>query len=476
MLDDAIEKLFSLFTSSDRAIAMAGDLAEERVHRGWAWCWLHVAGVTLALWRNAAAQAPLRTLALTIAGCVLLIAPALGGVVAANLFPWSSGSAMIGLAGALVTGAALVIIASRLGPAVSAAVAIAGVALVVASAVVVPNLVAAPQTEWKDPSPHTATLVTVEDGVQLEVLDWGGSSTSPSLVLLSGLGTTAHHFDDLAPALSARYRVIAVTRRGHRGSSAAPGGYGFARLAEDVLRVMDAARIENPVVVGHSVAGEEMHLLGARHAAKIRGLVYVDAAFDRGDDADTEAFNAAARLVPGAPGPQPGDLASFATLRAYLDQYGGAGPEGYLRTRYRTNPDGTVAGPWAPERPIMQAMTKEIQAAYKPYQPEPVSVPALAIYAVPSSADDLMRRGSSDRRPFPDLAAMAASDPAVRERVQKLYQLTRERVQKHEKWFQAFARRGRVVELSGTHDLIVSNPRELLQQIEAFVSSLPEKR
>jgi len=57
--------------------------------------------------------------------------------------------------------------------------------------------------------------------------------------------------------------------------------------------------------------------------------------------------------------------------------------------------------------------------------------------------------------------------------VEKLYLLTRERVSKHEKWFAAFAERGRVVELSGTHDLIVSNPREVLQQIEAFVSSLP---
>jgi hypothetical protein len=29
------------------------------------------------------------------------------------------------------------------------------------------------------------------------------------------------------------------------------------------------------------------------------------------------------------------------------------------------------------------------------------------------------------------------------------------------------------LELSGTHELIVSNPREVLQQIEAFASSLP---
>ena len=91
---------------------------------------------------------------------------------------------------------------------------------------------------------------------------------------------------------------------------------------------------------------------------------------------------------------------------------------------------------------------------------------------LPKSADDLMRRGSSDRSPFPELVARAADDPAIRERVEKLYLLTRERVRKHEKWFEAFAERGRVVELSGTHDLIISNPREVLQQIEAFISTL----
>lgn len=41
--------------------------------------------------------------------------------------------------------------------------------------------------------------------------------------------------------------------------------------------------------------------------------------------------------------------------------------------------------------------------------------------------------------------------------------------------FAAFAERGRISELSGGHDLFVSNPRDVLQQIEAFVSSLQEK-
>jgi pimeloyl-ACP methyl ester carboxylesterase len=332
----------------------------------------------------------------------------------------------------------------------------------------------AQEAEWRDPSPHAVKVVTVDTDVQLEVLDWGGQG--PALVLLSGLGSTAHHYDDLAQALTPRYRVVGVTRRGHRGSSPATSGYEFARLAEDVMRVVEAVRIDTAVVIGHSFAGEEMHVLGARYAGKIRGLVYVDAAFDRGDDADSQAFSAVARTIPAAPGPTSADMASTAALRGYLEKVGLGGPDAYLRTRYRASADGTFTGLWAPELPVRQAMTSAMQAAYKRYQPERIQVPALAIYAMPKSADDLMQRGSSDRLAFPELVTRATDDPALRGQVEKLYLMTRERVHKHQKWFAAFAAQGRVVELSGNHDLIVSSPRELVAHIDAFVAALPQRR
>jgi hypothetical protein len=43
-------------------------------------------------------------------------------------------------------------------------------------------------------------------------------------------------------------------------------------------------------------------------------------------------------------------------------------------------------------------------------------------------------------------------------------------------YFEEFAEGGRAVELSGTHDLMFSNPRELLEQVQTFVTSLPERR
>jgi hypothetical protein len=62
--------------------------------------------------------------------------------------------------------------------------------------------------------------------------------------------------------------------------------------------------------------------------------VYVDAAFDRGDGADSEAYDSVRRRLPGAPGPGPDDLASFTALRSFFANIQGLPfPEAYLRAR-----------------------------------------------------------------------------------------------------------------------------------------------
>ena len=75
---------------------------------------------------------------------------------------------------------------------------------------------------WKDPSSHITRFVTVQDGVCLEVLDWGGSGRP--LVLLAGGGDTAHVFDDFASKLTPSFHVYGITRRGFFGSGRCSGG------------------------------------------------------------------------------------------------------------------------------------------------------------------------------------------------------------------------------------------------------------
>src|SRR5258708_24892974 len=88
---------------------------------------------------------------------------------------------------------------------------------------------------WHDPSKHKVQFVTVEDGVQVEVLDWGGSGRA--VVLLPGLGFTAHVFDGFAEKLTDSYHVYGITRRGYGVSSQPASGYTEWRLTEDDLQV-----------------------------------------------------------------------------------------------------------------------------------------------------------------------------------------------------------------------------------------------
>jgi hypothetical protein len=56
--------------------------------------------------------------------------------------------------------------------------------------------------------PHLR-FVTVDEGVQLEVIDWGGWGRA--VVLLAGSGNTAHVFDQFAPRLADRWHTYAIT-------------------------------------------------------------------------------------------------------------------------------------------------------------------------------------------------------------------------------------------------------------------------
>jgi pimeloyl-ACP methyl ester carboxylesterase len=140
---------------------------------------------------------------------------------------------------------------------------------------------AAKGAEWViDPSPHKTLFVTVQPGVTLEVLDWGGKGRP--LILLSGLGNSAHTFDNFAPKLTGGHHVYAVTRRGFGASTTPPftnDNYDADRLGDDVLAVMAALKIEKPVLVGHSIGGGELSSVGTRHPEKIAGLVYLEALY-----------------------------------------------------------------------------------------------------------------------------------------------------------------------------------------------------
>src|SRR5258706_1525178 len=195
---------------------------------------------------------------------------------------------------------------------------------------------------WTDPSPHQTSFVTVDKNVRLEVLDWGGSGQP--IVLLAGGGNTAHVFDDFALKLTGEHHVYGITRRGFGQSGFAASEDGADRLGDDVLAVLDSLKLTKPVLVGHSIGGEELSSIATRYPDRVAGVIYLDAgypyAFDNGKGPAMSEFQG---RNPQPPAAGEAGLASFRAFTAWHARIIGiAIPEAEYRQGSESTPYGCV--------------------------------------------------------------------------------------------------------------------------------------
>ncbi len=320
-------------------------------------------------------------------------------------------------------------------------------------ALAAPFLCAQP-APWKDPSPHRVQFVRVEDGVQLEVLDWGGAG--PALVLLAGSGHSAHIFDEVALKLTPFSHVYAITRRGYGGSSHPDTGYGAQRLGDDVLAVLDALGLDKPVLAGHSLGGHELTALGSAHPDRVSGLIYMDSTadptYDWGPYMELRKKLPAAMM--GYPKPPPEDRKTFAGYRAWQKRTSGSAfPEAELRNVFATNPDGSM-GEYLSTTSVRDAITKGMR------NPDysGLRAPVLAFYSAPAPLERLLERYPP--KTAEERAAMEQVFAADLEWVRKAIHRMRSDVPS-----------ARIVELPGAnHYLFLSQEAEVVQAIREFVT------
>src|SRR3954468_22604199 len=109
---------------------------------------------------------------------------------------------------------------------------------------------------WTDKTTHKSGFVTVQRGVRIHYLDFGG--TGPTILLVPGIGNTAHAYDDFANGLTDRFHVYAMTRRGFGESSHPARGYSIPRLTQDIKALIDSLHLGQVDLIGHSFAGQEL--------------------------------------------------------------------------------------------------------------------------------------------------------------------------------------------------------------------------
>jgi len=353
------------------------------------------------------------------------------------------------------------------------------------------RLAAQQTTPWQDPSPHAIQFVTVDDNVKLEVLDWGGSGRP--LVLLSGLGNTAHVFDEFAPKLTSDYHVYGITRRGFGASSVPFTGYSADRLGDDVLAILDALKLDRPVLVGHSIAGEELSSIGTHHSKRVAGLIYLDAAYwyafydrSRGNlnidlqellrklnqlqpgrgpsdmkplvqellqtslpefEKDLKDLRPDLQNEPQPPAPTADDRKSFLAWRAWVNRvYGIALPEAELRQQRESEPGGHVG-----EERAKATTRQAIIEGEEKYTD--LRLPILAIVAFPHDPGPFASNNPVARAAFEAIEA-AFDEPQV-------------------KAFESGVPSARVVRLPrANHYVFISNESDVLREMRTFLAAL----
>jgi len=347
-----------------------------------------------------------------------------------------------------------------------------------------------PPNPWHDPSPHHSEMVTVAESIQLEVLDWGG--TGRPLIFLSGLGNTAHIWDDFAPKFTDRHHVYAVTRRGFGKSTHATTGYTPERLADDILAVMDQLKIEKPVLIGHSIAGEELSSIGTHHPERVSALIYLDAAYtyafyDAAGDYESSLSDLRQKMdalalrpedtmlmeqvkaavprfeenldrkvnstenplpMPYAP-PSATDKAGFAAMMKRMTvAVGGVPPEAELHESFLPGPDGSIGA--------RNASPEASSAVSKSYQhfTTPIPLPILAIMGYPQNKGQNFHPDSPK-----NIAAAAAADANQARQIDA---------------FERGQPTAYIVRIAGAnHYIFISNETQVLTEVDKFLATLP---
>ncbi|MEP7326089.1 MAG: alpha/beta hydrolase [Gemmatimonadota bacterium] len=298
-----------------------------------------------------------------------------------------------------------------------------------------------------DTSHHLVGFVNVGPDMRLEVLDWGGAG--PPMLFLSGLDDTGHEFDDFAPKWTDHFHVLALTRRGFGASSQPAGGYQIDSLANDIRVVLDSLHINRVILVGHSIAGDEITRFALAWPGRVSKLVYLDAAHDRVPlVAIFQQYPLPAPLAMTAV-----DSASPEALREYDYAINGIRfTMGEVLSIAVFAPDGRYLRDITPTRVDAAILAGLAHPRYSR-----IRAPALAFYAVPDSAPQL----------FPWWGTM---DSAQRTLGRQFFAAFATWAGEERARFRREMANGRVVELRGAqHYLFMSNETEVVREMNAFL-------
>jgi pimeloyl-ACP methyl ester carboxylesterase len=129
------------------------------------------------------------------------------------------------------------------------------------------------------PAPPARISEVVDEGVMLSVIPWRLEGPETPVILVHGLASNARLWDGVGAALAARgHPVVAIDQRGHGLSSKPDGGYDFATITRDLVRLIERLGWQDrpPMVAGQSWGGNVVLDLAAHHPDTVSAITLVD--------------------------------------------------------------------------------------------------------------------------------------------------------------------------------------------------------
>ena len=165
----------------------------------------------------------------------------------------------------------------------------------------------------------------------MKALHHGEAGRGEPVVLVHAIGCDHRMWDSLAAALSPRYRVVRVDVRGHGQSPVPAGEYSLDALADDVLAVLDALKIDKAHWVGLSMGGMIGQAFAINHRERLGRLVLANTSSWYGPEGP-KMWDARAKAV------REGGMAAIAELvmqRYFSDDFRASHPDVVARSKER---------------------------------------------------------------------------------------------------------------------------------------------
>jgi pimeloyl-ACP methyl ester carboxylesterase len=192
--------------------------------------------------------------------------------------------------------------------------------------------------------PHEEMNWQSHDGLRLFARIYAGpSAAAPTVLCLHGLTRNSRDFEDLAPHLERRHRVIVPDLRGRGLSARDPNLHNYqpAIYVQDILSLLAAVDAPRVAVVGTSLGGMLAMMLGFSHPARIAGMVLNDV----GPEIDPVGMERIKQYAGRLPPARTWSAAVAQTRAVYGDAWPGLEPERWqelARRGYRENAAGIV--------------------------------------------------------------------------------------------------------------------------------------